>query len=128
MKRDTDKRMTYQDCIPRPLTSSRIPVQWLETWELVFSSTALGSNLPVLSSLSYYCRARERKERLKGGKERKVHQKRRTAVRLERKGPISQARLLSSLPSSSSSSSSRARGEEEEKEETYYRSIGWNIP
>ena len=40
MKRDTDKRMTYQDCIPRPLTSSRIPVQWLETWELVFSSTA----------------------------------------------------------------------------------------
>ena len=42
MKRDTDKRMTYQDCIPRPLTSSRIPVQWLETWELVFSSTALG--------------------------------------------------------------------------------------
>ena len=41
MKRDTDKRMTYQDCIPRPLTSSRIPVQWLETWELVFSSTAL---------------------------------------------------------------------------------------
>ena len=36
-------------------------------------------------------------------------EKRRTAVRLERKGPISQARLLSSLPSSSPSPP-RARG------------------
>ena len=28
--------MTYQDCIPRPLTSSRIPDK-IECWELVFS-------------------------------------------------------------------------------------------
>ena len=32
--------MTYQDCIPRPLTSSRIPDK-IECWELVFSLTAL---------------------------------------------------------------------------------------
>merc|ERR1711963_509661 len=35
-----EKRMTYQDCIPRPLTSSRIPDK-IECCELVFSSTAL---------------------------------------------------------------------------------------
>ena len=65
MKRDTDKRMTYQDCIPRPLTSSRIPVQWLETWELVFSSTALGS-FPFL----LFARALGRER----GYERRMHQ------------------------------------------------------
>merc|ERR1711879_74491 len=35
-KRKEEKRMTYQDCIPRPLTSSRIPDK-IECWELVFS-------------------------------------------------------------------------------------------
>merc|ERR1712039_90021 len=60
--------MTYQDCIPRPLTSSRIPVQWLETWELVFSSTALGSfPFPFLAS----SRARGKREK-KGQPEKKT--------------------------------------------------------
>lgn len=31
------KRMTYQDCIPRPLTSSRIPDK-IECWELVLTA------------------------------------------------------------------------------------------
>ena len=45
-KRKEEKRMTYQDCIPRPLTSSRIPDK-IECWELVFSSTALVSILSM---------------------------------------------------------------------------------